>query len=167
MADYKFTLRNDTKELNGVQIGRFYALFSETDLDGKKVIDTLIPPYVKIGNEIFKSKCNNGGNYSIFIAPGVVDPISKDSSEIINYVASSKADFFYFKLRKDQSQKLLFWGLLIAMTGVMIDSSFAIGKIHPLIPCSELSTIGLLLFAMILKIAGLWLAFKKGFWDAK
>jgi hypothetical protein len=163
---YSFTLRNDVSELNGEKIGRFDAFFPSTDKDGQAVHEKDIPPYIKIDNLIFKSK-KFSGNDSILIAPGSRDPINKNASPDAVYKEASKFAFFFFKIRNDESQKLVLAALLTALIGTCIDGSFAIGKIRVLIPCSVFTMIILQWLAMLLKIGGLLLAFFKGLWESK
>ena len=166
MGNDSFTLRNDLAGLNGEKIGRFDAYFPDTDKDGNAVDETTIPPYVKMNHLVFKTK-HNGGNYSIFIAPGNMDPIPKNTPEPVSFVEASGKDFFFFKIKKDKAQRWMLTGLILALIGVAIDAAFAIGKIHVFIPCSESVMILLQVISLVLKISGLLLAFFKGFWESK
>ena len=166
MGNDSFTLRNDQAELNGEKIGRFDAYFPDTDKEGNMIDKTGIPKYVKMNGFVFKTK-SNGGNHSIFIAPGNMDPIPKNTPEPVSYVESSGKEFFFFKIKKDKAQRWMLTGLIIASVGVAIDAAFAIGKIHVYIPCSELFMEILVVISMILKISGLLVAFFKGFWESK
>lgn len=164
MANASFTLRNDLSELNHEKIGRFDAFFPEVDSAGNKVSQDEIPPYIRINDLVFKTKYN-GGNYSIFIAPGNLDAIPKTAPLPVSWEPASKADFFFFRIKKDKTQKWMFIGLVLALTGVAIDAAFVIGKVHIFIECSETFMIILLAIAMGLKIIGLLIAFFKGFWE--
>lgn len=166
MDKYNFTLRTDLTELNGKPIGRFDAFFPDVDKDNKPVNRDDIPAYVNIEGAVFKRNFN-GGNYSVFIAPGILDESSKNNPREINVDTSCKRIFFWYRINHDKSQSRAFYALLIAAVGVCIDSTFAIGKVYPLIHVSKSQTIVLLSVAMGLKIIGLWTVFKKGFWDAK
>jgi hypothetical protein len=165
MIKYKFTLRNDTMDLDRNPIGRFDAFFSEEDTENTKVEEKEIPSYVKIKDAIFKARFVKAGNKSIFIAKTAMKVV--DSKELVDYEAATKTQFFFYRIRKDTSQKLAFGALIAAVIGVLIDVSFAIGKIHVFIHCSSSVTVFLLGCGMVLKILGLWLVFKKGFWESK
>jgi hypothetical protein len=62
---------------------------------------------------------------------------------------------------------MAFGGLILAVVGALIDTAFAIGKVHVFIPTGYQWSIVWLTIALFLKIAGVWLVFRKGFWDAK
>ena len=167
MVKYNFTLRNDVREIENQKIGRFDAFFPERDKDGTSVDEKEIPDYVKILDNIFKSICFKAGNGSIFISPTIMDPIDKTSLKEISYTKATKKQFFYFKIKKDKLQKWAFYVLIAASIGVLIDLSLAIGKIHVYFPCTESVIILLLIVSMILKITGLVIFFRKGFWESK
>jgi uncharacterized protein (DUF2062 family) len=96
-------------------------------------------------------------------------PIGKfeRNSSPIDYEKATKQQFFFYNIKKDRLQKWAFLAFLAAVAGVLIDVGFAIGKIRVFIPFSESQTIISLGLGMVLKIAGLWLVFKKGFWEQK
>ena len=166
MDNYRFNLRTDLWEINGRQIGRYDIFFPDKDLSDEAVDKEKIPEYVAVEGAVFKRNFN-GGNYSVFVAPKALTDSLKGKEREIQYAPASKSDFMWYRLRKDSSQKRAFTGLIIAVAGVAIDSAFAIGKIRVFIHVSEEASIVILGVAMLLKIVGLWIAFQKGFWDAK
>lgn len=163
---YSFALRNESADREGVTIGRFDAYFSEKDLNEETVDKKNIPPYVRIEGALFRSKFL-GGNYSIFIAPGVLDNSDKTNPRRVDYSGASERAFFWYKVWHDPSLKFAFFGLLFAIIGALIDTSFAIGKFVVWIPLSLTVTVILYILSFLLKIVGLWWVFKKGFRDAK
>jgi hypothetical protein len=166
MDKYEFTLRTDMQELNGKQIGRYDAFFPEADMNDQLVSKYDIPEYVIIENAVFKTSFN-GGNGSVFVSSKELSESTKQNPRKIQPVGTTKKKYFWYKLGQDKSQKIAFRGFMLAIVGALIDTSFAIGKIHAFFTISYQASMALLIVAFILKILGLWLVFKKGFWESK
>lgn len=154
------------QELNGKQIGRYDAFFPDVDVNGLPVSKYEIPEYVIIENAVFKTNFN-GGNGSVFVSTRELSESTKLNPRKIQPVGTTKKKYFWYKLGQDKFQKIAFKGLIIALVGALIDTSFAVGKIHAFFIISNNATIALLIVAFILKVLGLWLVFKKGFWESK
>src|SRR5262249_34794198 len=146
--------------------GRFDAFVPDADMNGKTVSKYDFPKYIMIEGAVFKVN-RNGGNNSIFVFTSELSDSDKQNPRKIKYVPTTKRKYFWYKLRQDKSQKIAFNGFMLALAGALIDTSFAVGKVHAFITISLDASILLLVFAFILKVLGLWLVFKKGFWDSK
>ena len=166
MSTYAFVLRNDSPNREGMVIGRFDAYFSEIDKNNVTVVRSEIPEYVRIEGAVFRSKFL-GGNYSIFVAPKVLPDSPNAAPRAVAYEGVSENAFFWYKVWHDKSQKYAFIGLLLAITGALIDTSFAVGKVHVYVPLSYPVEIVLLTLALVLKGLGLWWVFKKGFRESR
>lgn len=166
MDKYKFTLRTDVPELNGRPIGRFDAFIPDVDADNIKVEKADIYGYIQIEGALLKTSCN-GGNASVFIRTDAVAESTKAHPREIKIEKATENAFFWYKLWHDATQKTAFIGLLLAIAGVLIDTGFAIGKVHVFFTVSYEVSLLALVIAFLLKVAGLWLVFKKGLREAK
>jgi hypothetical protein len=166
MGEYRFTLRTDKSELGNKPIGRFNAFIPDEDTGHKAVNKKKFPKFINIEDAIFKTGFN-GGNESIFITPGILEESPRRNPRAVEYSEATAAQFFWYRVARDKSQKMAFTGLALAVIGAGIDTAFAIGKVHIFIPVGYQWLIFWLGIAFLLKIAGIWLVFRKGFWDAK
>jgi hypothetical protein len=164
--DFKFDILLRAEYLEQ-PIPKFEAIISEQDKNKKSVDARTFPKYLRIPKAgepyvVLKSNPRKSGNDSIFISSAW--DFVKGSKD---YGTASKKDFFWFRMSHDSSQRLAAIGLLLALAGAVIDGFFAAGKFWPIFYVPDYIAGLTSVFTMLLKVVGLWLAFKKGFWDAK
>ncbi|WPV66381.1 hypothetical protein [Chitinophaga sp. LS1] len=125
--NYKLQHRDDLK---GQPIKKFEALFSTT-VNGEKIPPKDITGFFRIwcGDQ---SACVKGkpynGNDVIFLNPGVI--AAQENTMVNSFERISNKEFFKYKIKEDTNEKMAFYGLLIAVLGLVIDLIIGFTKIE-------------------------------------
>jgi hypothetical protein len=165
LKEGKIAIRH-TDRLHDTDIGQFDAIFATTVLaENVKVDAKYIRVYAGEFSAVLKLKSPDGKD-AVFVSKRTLKELDDDT--IVCWTAASFQDFYSYRLRNDQGQQLLTFGLLIAIIGTLIDGSFAIGKMGITIFTFSGNMIMFLVFAaLFLKVAGLGITFYKTILEGK
>lgn len=134
MEKIKFEFGLDKSEFwdNCVKIGRFDALFPKVDLNNLELDNKdaePIPKYIELTLENkthhLRSVMKDSRVGNIYVSP------STYSGEMLNRVTpkpSSSFKYWVYRMKYDKNLHFALLGLIIAILGLVIDGSFAIGK---------------------------------------
>ena len=162
---YKFGLDKDTT-WDGEKIGRFDAFFPKEDSSPTPMEVKDIPKYVEIRinnkTHYFKTTTKDSRRGKIYVSKAIYN--GKNIEEI-SFKKSRHLQFLVYKIRNDRNQQVALAGLIIAILGLVIDGSLAIGKakaeyIKWILTDEEILL--LMIFAIVLKALGLFIVYRKG-----
>jgi len=130
-----------------------------------------IPAYIKLQNGkntvVLKTRIKiSATSDKIHVAENTFKELLNAGEGLPN--KTKKAAFYWYLVRKDQSQRVAFTGFLLAAIGAAIDASFKIGEKGPYIwNFTGVQYSAFQWVSLALKIFGLFLIFKKGLYDRK
>ena len=134
------------------QIKRFEASFPSNDVPNP-------PKYVCLQTdrsfEILRSSKRQGGIRDIYVSrsSGLMD------QAVVSFKEATVNRYRWYVLWRDRDSKLALLGLVMALAGVYVDGSLAVGKIKPLWHFSDSWILGFSILSYVLKVPGLILAF--------
>lgn len=168
LKEYKFGLDKESS-WDADKIGRFDAFFPKEDFNGIDVAEEDIPKYIKIviggKTHYLKRTLKSSRKSNIYVNPSTY---SGDALKSIAIEKSSEIYFLIYKVRNDINQKISTWGLVIALIGLLIDGSFAIGKAgYVKFVLTNREIFVWMVAALILKAVGLALIYFKGLKESK
>jgi hypothetical protein len=121
-----------------------------------------LPSYIilvaGVGRAVLTTVTRRGaaGN-QVWVTPSTLATIPDGTS--VAYQSANAFQYHTYRLSHDRSKLIAFCGVLIALAGVVIDGTLAIGQVNPIWTVSKETIVGWMGFSMVLKLVGLAVAF--------